>query len=146
MQWFFSSFHPLARDKIQCAWNILNIALFFLFMSFYSGTAGMPGPVEGRLAALPDAILGRLQHQGTTSDEDRYFVYDKIQPLPPSSSLSPILLPSTSSSTLADRSTQLPAGFPAGPERRCHLQRIDVAYLRRLSHSQTHTKGMRSPR
>jgi hypothetical protein len=41
-------------------------------------------------------LMGRLQHQGATSDEDRYrcFVYEKIQP-PPSSSL---LLPGGSGS------------------------------------------------
>ncbi|XP_046631186.1 uncharacterized protein LOC124311002 [Daphnia pulicaria] len=34
-------------------------------------------------------LMGRLQHQGATSDEDRYrcFVYEKIQPPPSSSSL-----------------------------------------------------------
>jgi hypothetical protein len=43
--------------------------------------------------------MGRLQHQGATSDEDRYrcFVYEKIQP-PPSSSLSSLLLPGGSGS------------------------------------------------
>jgi hypothetical protein len=42
-------------------------------------------------------LMGRLQHQGATSDEDRYrcFVYEKIQPPPSSSSL---LLPGGSGS------------------------------------------------
>ena len=57
MVFFFpsSSFHPLARDKAQRRVKyIKHRPVFFLFICFYRGTAGMSGPVEGRLAALPD--------------------------------------------------------------------------------------------
>ena len=106
MQWFFfpsSSFHPLARDKAQRRVKyIKHRPVFFCSYVF----------IEEQLECLAQwkdgslrYLMGRLQHQGATSDEDRYrcFVYEKIQPPPPStsSSLSPLLLPSTSSSTSA---------------------------------------------
>lgn len=50
-------------------------------------------------------LMGRLQYQGATSDEDRYrcFVYEKIQAPPSSAALSPavVLMPSATSTAVA---------------------------------------------
>ena len=107
MQWFFFFLLlPFIRWLVirhSAAWNILNIALFF-FCSYVFIEEQLECLAQWKDGSLR-YLMGRLQHQGATSDEDRYrcFVYEKIQPPPPStsSSLSPLLLPSTSSSTSA---------------------------------------------
>ena len=100
----------------------------------------MSGPVEGRLAALPDGpFTAPRRHQWRGS-----LPLLRLRENSTAAAVDVLLFVAAFTSFdffiyFGGRTTQPPADFPAGPERRRHLQRIDVANWR-ISHSQTHQR------
>jgi hypothetical protein len=102
---------------------------------FRRGAAGMFGPVEGRIPALPDgpfAAPRRHQRRGSLP-------MFRLRENP----ATPIVVVAFTSGrigiTARSRRTPPSSHHFIGSERRCHLQRIDFAH-RRLSNSQTHQR------